>query len=849
MRPTEVFHQSILSNLIFTTRQRLRRVVIKCLRGRILAPMWPDLRSALRMLRQQPSFAITALLTLALGIGANTAIFSIVYGVLMRPLPYPQPEQLVRIYEEHPGGTSPLGMRWISDITLDAWRPGKALSDVAIYSGYIESVGRTEPERWRSGVVSPSLFRLLRVSPIAGRFFDDSETVEGADAVVVLSHQIWRDRYGSSPDALGQALWIDGKAYQIVGVAPAGFSFPTTDVKYWRPYVLPSATGPSGQTRIRVMQAIARLSEGVTPQQAEAEGTAAARSVPRPPSAFMMFGEGGPVVVHVTGFVDEMTRNVRPALIVLGIGVGFVLLIACANVANLFLSRGVVRQRELAVRAALGAGRSRLLRQLLTESLVLSALGGALGILLAAWLLQVLPAIAPAAFPRLTDIHLDRLALTFALGVTIATAFLSGGLPAIRGSRTGLVGAMGDGDTRSTGSAARRLRGGLLIVEAALAVVLLVGATLLIRSFVQLTKVDAGYRVENVLTGQVILPPSAPGATPPDTAEALLARVRAIPGVVSAGAANMAPLVPMSAIRMLTLPEQTASGERIQARAIAWVVTAGFAESLGLRLKAGRLFTPADASDPTSFIVVNEEFVRLYWSDGKPVVGRRYEGVFAAPGKLTEVIGVVANTLKDGLDRQPEPEVYSFRKPGPQVALGRSMSLVVRADRSPASLAGDIRRVVLDVEPGAALEDVSPLTAKVSASVAQPRFSASVLAGFAGLAVLLAAIGLYGVLSYGVSERRREMGVRAAMGASRQQLVGLIVREGLAMVVVGLIVGLAGAAALSRLMQGLLFGISSLDIWVYLAAPAILVLVAIAACLIPARRAASIDPVEALRCE
>jgi putative ABC transport system permease protein len=544
-----------------------------------------------------------------------------------------------------------------------------------------------------------------------------------------------------------------------------------------------------------------------------------------------------------------MTRNVRPALVVLGIGVGFVLLIACANVANLFLSRGVVRQRELAVRAALGAGRGRLARQLLTESLVVSAFGGALGVLLASWLLQVLPAIAPAGFPRLADVHLDRLALTFATMATLATAFLSGGLPAIRGSRTGLAGAMGDGDLRSTGSAARRLRGGLLVVEAALAVVLLVGAALLIRSFVRLTSVDAGYSDENVLTGQMILPPVAPGATAPDTTEAVLARVRAIPGVVSAGAANMAPLIPISAIRMLTLPERTAAGEPIQARAISWVVTTGFAESLGLRIRAGRLFTSSDTSDPTNLIVVNEEFVRLYWSDGRPAVGRRYDGVFAPSGQQTEVIGVVANTLKDGLDRQPEPEVYSLRRPGPQIQLARSVSLVVRADRNPSTLAADIRRVVLDLEPRAALEEVSPLTAKVSASVAQPRFSASVLAGFAGLAVLLAAIGLYGVLSYGVSERRREIGVRAAMGASRRQLVGLIVREGLAMVVVGLGVGMAGAALLARLMQRLLFGISSLDAWVYLAAPAVLVAVAILACLIPARRAATVDPVEALRCE
>jgi predicted permease len=801
------------------------------------------------MLRQQPAFAVTALLTLALGIGANTAIFSIVYGVLMRPLPYPQPDQLVRLYEEHPGGTSPLGMKWISDITLDAWRSGKSLSQVAIYSSYIETVGRTEPERWRSGVVSPPLFPMLRVTPVLGRFFDERETVEGADAVVVLSHRLWRERYNGSADAIGQSLWIDGRAYQIVGVAPAGFSFPHPDVQYWRPYVLSSQVGPSGQQRIRVMQAMARLAEGVTAEQAAAEGTAAARSVPRPPSAFMMFGQGGPVVVHVTGFVEELTRGIRPALIVLSIGVGLVLLIACANVANLFLSRGVVRQRELAVRAALGAGRGRLMRQLLTESLVIAVVGGALGLLLANWLVQVLPVVAPSGIPRLDDVQLDRLALVFAVVATLATAVLSGALPAIKGSRTGLAGAMGDGDVRSTGSAARRLRGGLLVAEAALAVVLLVGAALLIRSFIRLTSVDAGYSAENVLTAQVIVPAVPEGIMPPDTAEAILARVRALPGVIAAGAANMAPLVPVSAIRMLTLPERTAEGEPIQARATAWTVTTGFAESLGLRLKAGRLFTAADASDPANLVIVNEEFVRLYWSDGRPVVGRRYDGVFGPRGQQTEVVGIVANTLKDGLDRQAEPEIYTLRKPGPQVGLGRSLNLVLRADRNPAALARDIRRVVLDLEPRAAFDEVSPLTAKIAASVAEPRFSASVLAGFAGLAVLLAAIGLYGVLSYGVSERRREMGVRAAMGASRRQLIGMIVREGLGVVLLGLLVGLAGAAALSRLMQGLLFGVTSLDLWVYLAAPAILGLVATLACLIPARRAAAVDPVEALRCE
>lgn len=801
------------------------------------------------MFRRHPAFALTALLTLALGIGATTVIFSVVYGVLLRPLPYPDAERLVRVYEEHPGGTSPLGMKWISDVTLEAWSSRTSLPQIAAYSSYVETVGRTEPERWRSGVVAPSLFPLLRVTPVAGRFFEDRETVEGSGDVIVLTHQLWRERYNASADAVGQSLWIEGRPHQIVGVAPPGFSFPLPDVKFFRPYVLPSRIGPTGQQRIRVMTAIGRLADGASAEQASAEGTAAARSVPRPPSAFMMFGQGGPVVVHVTGFVDEMTAEIRPALTLLGIGVGLVLLIACANVANLFLSRGVVRQRELAVRAALGAGRARLIRQLLTESLILATVGGALGVVLAGWLIQVLPLIVPEELPRMTDVHLDRLTLAFGIGASIFTGVVSGILPAIRGARTGLASAMSDGDLRATSSAARRLRGGLLVAEAALAVVLLVGSALLIRSFVRLTSVDPGFSADNVLTATVILP-LPPGQTPSSSmTESILSRVRGVPGVVSAGAGNMAPLAPVSAIRMLTLPERTPAGERIQARAISWVVTTGFAEAVGLRVKSGRLFTAADINAPIRALVVNEEFARLYWSDGKPAVGRRYDGVFGPAGTQTEVIGVVANTLKDGLDRKPEPEVYVLPQPTGAPSLNRFMYLAVRADRDPTGLVANIRRLVLDLEPSAAFDDVSPLSAKVAASVAAPRFSASVLAGFAGLAVILAAVGLYGVLSYGVSERRREIGVRAVMGASRAQLITLIVREGLEVVVIGLLLGLAGAAALSRLMEGLLFGVTSLDLWVYVAAPAVLVLVAIVACLIPARRAAAIDPIEALRCE
>lgn len=788
--------------------------------------MLSDIRLAIRSLRRQPAFAITALLTLALGIGANTAIFSVVYGVLLRPLDYPDPDRLVRVYEEHPGGRSVLGMNWSSDTTLNAWMPNaKALSQIGSFSTAMETVGQTSPERWRSGVVSPSIFPMMRVGPVLGRLLESGDEKPGAAPVAVLTYQTWRDRFGAKAAAIGQALWLDGKPFQIVGVVQDGFVFPSNDVMFYRPYVFPGP-GANGQARMTVLQALGRLADGATLEQAEAEGTRYARSVPRPLQAKMFFGDGGEVVVHVRRWSEFMTSSIRPALLVLSVGVGFVLLIACANVANLFLSRGVARQRELAVRSALGASRSQLIRQLLTESLVLSTAGGALGVALAWALIRILPAAAPDRFPRLVDIHLDATALWFAVAVSLVTGVLSGILPAMRGAAAGISSAMIDGDLRTTGSAGKRLRRGLLVAEAALAVILLVGAGLLGRSFVRLANVDPGYDATNVLAAEIMLPP---GPTPETTTAAkaytILDRLHTLPGIKAIGAGNMGVLTMSSAIRTMTLQERDASGQPILARAIAWVVSPGYAEALGLRVKSGRMITDADIDTTAQVVVVNESFARTYWNDGTPIVGRRYDGVFGEKGTICEVIGVVGDMLKDGNDTKPEPAVFSPAKRNGR-ALGRSMSVAIRTDRDPIALAPDLRRLVLDVEPQAAFDSVGLLTSRVSASVAQPRFSASVLGGFAALALLLAAIGLYGVLSYGVSQRRREMGIRAAMGASRAQLVRLVVGEGMVVVVIGLVVGLGAAAGLARFIQTLLFGITPLDRWAYAVAPAVLLLVA-----------------------
>ncbi len=623
--------------------------------------LWQDVRHTLRWMGRQKGFTAAASLTLALGIGANTAIFSVIYGVLLKPLPYADPERLVSISEEHPGANSPLVWALLSDVTLESWTPAmRTLEGVAAYNDEVFTVGRENPVRLPGASASPSLFPLLRVAPAAGRFFEPGEAVEGADDVVVLGHSFWRERFGGSPAAVGQSIFLDGRPRRIVGVAPPGFAFPSPEVVLWMPHVIPRPENPE-QRGMHVFPALGRLKPGMTPSQAAAEGTAAARAVPRPMAADMLFGKGQPVEVRIRPMVDELTASIRPALVVLAVAVGLVLLIACANVSNLYLSRGVARQRELAVRSALGAGRGRLARQLLTESLVLSMFGGALGILLAWGLTRAVPALAPEDLPRLEEIQLDGRVLAFAVAASLLAGLLSGLVPTWRGTRSGLAPVLHEGDNRATSAAGKRLRGGLLVSEAALAVLLLIGAGLLIRSFARLIQVDGGYEPSNVLTAQLFLP-AVEGEEVRSTAlvNTLMARLQALPGVVAAGAANMAPFGNSTAISGFTLPAGGPDGEQTVARANTWMVTPGFGQALGLRVKSGRFLQAGDLTSGTQAMVVNEEFVRLFLADGKPAVGRRYTGILARGDDetMTEIVGVVDNVLKDGPSRPPQPEIY-----------------------------------------------------------------------------------------------------------------------------------------------------------------------------------------------
>jgi len=558
-----------------------------------------DIRAALAAMRRAPGFAATALLTLALGVGATTAVFSIVHGVLLRPLPYADPDRLVRVWEEYPGGVSPAGNRWLSRSTYAVWREHPRTIDAVGGHTLQERQLTLGVERVNvfGAAVSPAVLATLGVVPALGRFLTDDDGRDGGPAVVILSDELWRERYGSSPGVLGASLAIDGTAHTIVGVAPPAFAFPDPRVRFWVPLVIPrAATAAEGAI---VFTALARLKPGVTLAQVEAESTAAARAAPKHPLTEYFFGKGAPVVVHARGLVDDMTIREKPALSVLAVAVALVLVIACASVTNLLLSRGVTRQRELAIRAAVGGSRARIVRQVLTESAVFCIAGGTLGLVLAWGLVRVLPTIAPPRLPRLDGVGLDGPVLAFWALTTMLTAGAAGLAPAVSGARVDLTDACRGADRSSgtgfRGAHARRLRDVLLLVEGAFAVVLIVGASLLARSFVRLLEVDNGYTAAGVLIAGVELPRGSPAARRDQFIESALARLREMPGVSAAGAGGMVPLMPQTEMMSVTMPDAIAGGKPIQGRALVYQITPGYAEALGLRLREGRFFVDADA--------------------------------------------------------------------------------------------------------------------------------------------------------------------------------------------------------------------------------------------------------------
>jgi predicted permease len=814
-----------------------------------------DIQQTLRQLARNRDFAAASVLTIALGVGGTAAVFSVVYGVLLRPLPYLEPDRLVRMWEVHPGGRAPILAPALSGPTYRTWsRASASLQEIAAFrvADYTVTFSDTA-QRLRGTRVTSSLFRVLRVSPLLGRFFNETDAEDGAAPTVVLGHSLWRGRFGGDPGVVGRPLVIDGVTHEIVGVAPPDFAFPEREaglrddrreITLYTPF---AARPRSGAKVIDYYDAIARLKPGATLMQAEAEGTSYARSVDRP-LADLVFGKGGPVEVRVRSWVDEMTTRVQPALLVLAAGVALVLLIACANVSNLFLSRGSDRMRELAVRSALGASQTRVIRQLLTESLVISLFGGTLGLLVGCALTSAVPALAPVDFPRVENVRVDVGFLIVAALAAVFVGTVSSITPAFRSSRVNLAVSMQSGGPRSVGGSGGRMRRVLVALEAALAVVLLIGAGLLARSFVELLRVDAGYDPVNVLTADVRLStPAGADARASELAVSIVERLRAMPGVRRAGAGDMAPFGSMLSAYGFTLPGLTGLDDKpVMATSLRSIVTPGYAEALSMRLREGRLFRAEDRISAIRPILVNETFAKTYFTDGRPATGRSFPGMFPNwLGKETvvEVIGVVEDMLPAALDGRTQSQIFVAEGRG--VNIGH-VTLVVQTNGDPAAAAPMLRDVVRQIDPHATVERIGPLEAKISASVAEPRFATFVLIAFAALALALTTTGLYGVLSYEISVRRRELAVRAALGATRRDLVTMVLRDGLSTTVSGLVVGIALAMIGTRAMTSLLFGVTPLDAVAFASGPLLLFGVACGACLISARRATGIAPSEVL---
>jgi predicted permease len=802
-----------------------------------------DLRYGLRALRRNPIYSLVAVTTLAVGIGAGIAVFSIARAVLLRPLPYDNPDALVRIFE-----TNPL-KNWTRNIAAPAnyadWRTQTTVfADVAAYEQFNSNgsggqdvflTGRGEPQALKSISVTGNLFRVLGATPLMGRTFTDDETYEGKARVVVLSYGIWQSVFGGDPQIIGRTVALSGRTYDVVGVMPREFFFPGRDIQLW----LPVAYAPPTFTQARRahwLGVIARRKPGVSIEQAQQEMTTIARGLERQyPDTNTQMG------VRLENFHASLAFEPRPALLMLSGAVGLLFLIVCANIANLQLGRAAARVRELAIRRALGAERRRLVRQLFTESLVISVLGGAGGLVVAGFASAALLRLSPTAIPLFAEVRVDQPVLAFALLLTIAAPLVFAVLPALRASTAGSLSERSDGTAGDT----RLLRSVLIGAEVALSIVLVVGAVLLLRSLIRLQQVDPGFEPDNVVAFNVTLP-SARYAKREDRLRALEEidrRLREQPGVQAAGAASTLALRGFTWTGDSTIEGRSPTDYERELRHKS--VTPGYFKAMAIRLLAGRLFDEGDTLTSPPVTVVNMALARKYFR-GADAVGKRI--TYGRPtdnAPWITVIGVVADEQQDALDKTPQPQVYSAIRQ----QLQNPMTFVVRSMLDQAAVVSAARREVQAVDPDLALTSVTTLADVVDASLGEHRFRAALLAAFAGIALFLAALGIYGVLAYFVSQRSRELGIRLALGARPGELFVMVVGQGMRPVVVGAAVGLAGAAALTTVMQSLLFSVKPLDPLTYGAAVAALAGIALTACAAPAVRAARVDPLVALRDE
>jgi putative ABC transport system permease protein len=815
-----------------------------------------DLRFAARVLRRRPGFTIVAVITLALGIGANTAIFSVVNAVLLRPLPYTEPDRLVMAYDSFPD----FPRDGLSEFEYMTLRNGsKSFKDISISNGAsLTLTGSGEPERVQAAVVSSNYFDMLGVSVAVGRGFAPDEDLTGKNNTVILSNAFWKRRFSGEAQAVGQPIRLNDRDYTIAGVLPSDFRSPIelqfgTSAGVWLGYGFDPGNLNRGSHGLIT---IARLQDGVAIDRAQQELKTIIGSVVADNSSY--YPKDGSFSSYLVPLHDALVGDVRPALMVLLCAVATVLLIACANVANLLLARGEARQKEIAVRTAIGARRWHIMRQLLAESLVLAVAGGALGLLLARWGLDALTAISPGNIPRIDEIGLDSRVGLFTLAVSLMTGVIFGLAPAFQASKTDLNSALKEGG-RASGDASRgRLRQTLVVVEVAMALVLLTGAGLLLRSFWRLQRVATGFGAEHVLTMR--LSPLASSYQNNDQVSAMYERlmqdVKSLPGVQSAAVTDRIPMGGGNGDTIMQIDGRPFELETARYNTDFRVVSPEYFEAMRIRLIAGRYFSESDKPGAGKVAIINETLARRQWPDQDPI-GKRLRLLDAPPERATseymEIVGTVADAKNRSLTGETRQDVYvplrqqavSMGGLGPSVSMG----LVVRTAVEPASLTNAIREKISSIDRNIPITQVRTMEQVLANAVVQPRFNTIVLGAFAAAALCLGAIGIYGVVSYSMARRTREIGLRMALGAQTRDVLSLVLREGMSVVLVGVAIGLAGALALSRVMTGLLFGVTATDPWTFVAIPLTLIAVALAACWIPARRAVRVDPMVALRYE
>ena len=812
-------------------------------RSNLLADLLHDLRYAARIQRKNPAFTVIAIIALALGIGANTAIFSVVNTVLLRPLPYKDPERLVMVWEEatkqgYPRDT-PAAANFVD------WRDQNQVFEgmAAIVDESFNLTGAGEPERLEGRRVSANLFPLLGVEPQIGRVFTAAEDQPGAQRVVLLSYALWQRRFGGDPGVVGQALTLNGNSHTVIGVMPARFEFPSKDDQVWVPVAF-TAEDAANRNR-HYLFVTARLKPGVSLQQAQSEMTTiAARLQQQYPESNAELG------AVVDSLHEHVVGDIKPALLILLGAVGLVLLIACANVANLLLARAAVRQKEIAVRVALGARRMRLIRQFLTESILLSFLGGLVGLAISYGGLIVLKSFIPENISQAREIAIDLKVLGFTLFVSLATGIIFGLAPAIQAIRFNQIETLKEGGRdAATGGSGKRLRSLLVTAEVAISLVLLIGAGLLINSFLRLRSVDPGFRADNLLTMRIVLP--EPKYTQFARREAfytdVVQRVQALAGVRSAAVTTNLPLYRQGnsiSIRIEGRPDPPPNQELV---VVTRIISPGYFDTMSIPLLSGRKFTDQDNLDAhNAAVVISETMARRFWPNEDPVGKRISAGRARSDSDWIQVIGVVKDVRQFELTAEPRPQMYlSYRQAG----FFAPRDLVVKTDVDPTSMAATVRNAVWEIDKDQPVSNIQTMEQILADSIARQRFSMLLLAIFAGVALVLAGVGIYGVMSYSVAQRTHEIGIRMALGAQTAAVLKLAVGYGMKLVIAGIVIGLIAAFALTRVMATLLFGVTATDPTTFTVISLLLILVAAIASYIPARRATKVDPIIALRYE